>query len=55
MFGGNAYVNKTLPGSPRIAVNNFKIFEFGEFGSDCSIRVFKLFIIFHECVQYSGQ
>ena len=40
VFGGNAYLNKTLPGSPRIAVNNFKILEFGEFSCDCSIRVF---------------
>jgi len=30
VFGGNAYVNKTIPGSPRIAVNNFKILEFGK-------------------------
>jgi len=40
VFGGNAYVNKTLPGSPRIAVNNFKILEFGEFECDCFIRAF---------------
>ena len=30
VFGGNGYVNKTLPGSPRIAVNDLKILEFGK-------------------------
>lgn len=39
VFGGNAYVNKTLPGSPRIAVNNLKIFEFGKL-TGCSNRIF---------------
>lgn len=32
VFGGNAYIKKTLPGSPRIAVNSFKILNFGKFG-----------------------
>ena len=30
VFGGNGYVKKTLPGSPRIAVNDLKILEFGK-------------------------
>ena len=30
VFGGNGFVKKTLPGSPRIAVNDLKILEFGK-------------------------
>ena len=40
VFGGNAYVNKTLPGSPRIAVSNLKIFKFGEYECEHCIRMF---------------
>ena len=30
IFGGNAYVDKTEPGSARVAVNKLKILQFGE-------------------------
>ena len=30
IFGGNAYVNRTEPGSARDAVNKLKILQFGE-------------------------
>ena len=42
IFGGNAYVNKTLPGSPRNAVKELKMLEFGKLATcfHCLITIY---------------
>ena len=47
VFGGNGYINKTLPGSPRIAVNSFKILNFGELGLTVLLECFDYSILYN--------
>ena len=61
VFGGNGYVKKTLPGSPRIAVNDLKILEFGKFKVmalseyfNCYVDPYNIFSIIYHFVLLIG-